>query len=85
MTLQGIPSFHDVFQPLLAGIRNITNFSSQLRISETLNNSFPTFAVHCVTNHVRFVYNTVRIPAKHRGCYQASDAVTYQPSFPGYM
>jgi hypothetical protein len=36
MTLRGIPSFHDVFRPLLAGIMNVTTFSYQLRISETL-------------------------------------------------
>jgi hypothetical protein len=35
-TLQGIPSFHDVFRPLLAGIINFTTFSYQLQISETL-------------------------------------------------
>jgi hypothetical protein len=55
MTRQGIPSFHDVFRPLLAGIINVTTFSYQLRISETLNNSFPTFAVH---SDIRY-YNTI--------------------------
>jgi hypothetical protein len=36
MTLQGIPSFRDVFRPLLAGI----------------SNSFPTFAVHSVSCYI---------------------------------
>jgi hypothetical protein len=33
---------------------------------------------HVRTNHVLFVYNPAGIPADHRGCYQASDAVTYK-------
>jgi hypothetical protein len=40
MRLQGIPSFHDVFRPLLAGIRNFPTFSYQPRISETQTNVF---------------------------------------------
>jgi hypothetical protein len=40
VTLPGIPSFHDVFRPFLAGIRMFTTFSYQLRISETLTNAF---------------------------------------------
>jgi hypothetical protein len=36
----GIPSFHDVFRPLLAGIINFSTFSCQLQISETWTNVF---------------------------------------------
>jgi hypothetical protein len=35
VTLQGIPSFNDVFRPLLAVIMHFTTFSYQLRIGET--------------------------------------------------
>jgi lambda repressor-like predicted transcriptional regulator len=45
VTLLGIPSFHDVFRPLLAGIRMFTTFCFQLRKSETLANVFRLFAV----------------------------------------
>jgi hypothetical protein len=45
----GIPSFHDVFRRLLTEDSNFTTFSYLLRISDRdSNESFPTFAVHCV-------------------------------------
>jgi hypothetical protein len=47
VTLPGIPSFHDVFRPFLAGI--FTTFSYQLRISETC---FQTFSVHSVNGRL---------------------------------
>jgi hypothetical protein len=33
---------------------------------------------HARAHHVRFVYISAGIPAEHRGCYLALDAVTYQ-------
>jgi hypothetical protein len=49
VSLPCIPPFHDVFRPLLAGIRILTTFSCQLRISETPTNFFRHFAVQSVS------------------------------------